>query len=234
MRVKIVVTGVIAFLLATGMSKAQGQGRSSVVPQQTISKDNRPSMRPTPSERDPRYLLQESDVLQITFRFTPEFDQTVTIQPDGFVHLLGAGDMHVTGKSVPELTAALQKAYGQFLHDPVIDVELKDFEKPYFIAGGEVGRPGKYELRGNTTLAEAVAIAGGFTEKAKHSEVLLYHRVPGGWDQAKELNIKKMLTNKDLTEDIQLRPGDLIYVPKNTLSKIRGFVPNTGVGFAVP
>jgi len=40
----------------------------------------------------------------------------------------------IAGKSVPELTGALRKVYAQFLHDPVIDVELKDFEKPYFIA----------------------------------------------------------------------------------------------------
>lgn len=232
MSVKNVVAWVIPFLLATGVSRAQGQGRSSVAPQQTVSEDNGPSMRPTAAERYPRYLLRESDVLQITFRFTPEFDQTVTIQPDGFAHLLGVGDMYVTGKSVPELTAALGRVYGQFLRDPVIDVELKDFEKPYFVAGGEVGRPAKYELRGNTTLAEAISIAGGFTEKAKHSEVLLYHRVPGGWEKAKVINIKKMLANKDLTEDVHLRPGDLIYVPKNKLSKIREFIPNTGIGFA--
>ena len=232
MRVKGLLAWVIAFLLGAGMGKAQGQG--SVASQQITSEDNRPSIRPTPAERNPRYLVRESDVLQITFRFTPEFDQTVTIQPDGFVHLLGVGDIYITGKSVPELTGALRKVYGQFLHDPIIDVELKDFEKPYFIANGELGHPGKYELRGNTTVAEAIGIAGGFTEKAKHSEVLLYHRVPGGWDHAKELNVKKMLISKDLTEDIQLRPGDLIYVPKNRLSKIRDFIPNLGVGLPIP
>lgn len=234
MSVKSQVACAIAFLLATGMGSPRGQGESSLPPQKTTSEETRPSIRPTPAERHPRYLLRESDVLQITFRFTPEFDQTVTIQPDGFVHLLGVGDMYVTGKSVPELTGALRKVYGQFLHDPFIDVELKDFEKPYFIAGGELGRPGKYELRGDTTVAEAIAIAGGFTEKSKHSAVLLYHRVAGGWDQAKELNVKKMLTSKDLTEDIQLRPGDLIYVPKNKLSKIREFIPSTGVGIGLP
>jgi hypothetical protein len=82
------------------MGKARGQGQSSVPPQKTASEDNRPSIRPTPAERYPRYLLRESDVLQITFRFIPEFDQTVTTQPDGFVHLLGVGDMHVTGSQL--------------------------------------------------------------------------------------------------------------------------------------
>jgi polysaccharide biosynthesis/export protein len=234
MSVKSLMAWAIAFFLTGGVGYAWAQEKSSAAAQQTTFEKNGFTIRPTPAERNPRYLLRESDVLQITFRFTPEFNQTITIQPDGFVNLLSVGDMYIAGKSVPELTAALRKAYGQFLHDPVIDVELKDFEKPYFIAGGEVGRPGKYELRGQTTVAEAVAIAGGFTEKAKHSEVLVYHRVPGGWDHAKELNVKRMLASKDLTEDIQLRPGDLIYVPKNRMSKIREFIPSTGLGLPIP
>jgi polysaccharide export outer membrane protein len=223
----------IALLLAMGAGKAAGQVKS-VAQQQTVSEDSRAESRPIPAERYPRYLVRESDVLQITFPLTPEFDQTVTIQPDGFINLRGVGDMHIAGKSVPELTGALRKVYGQFLHDPVIDVELKDFEKPYFIAGGEIGRPGKYELRGETTVAEAISIAGGFTDKAKHSEVVLFHRVPGGWDQARKLDVKRMLANKDLTEDVQIRPGDLIYVPKSRTSKIRQFIPSTGIGIPIP
>jgi len=89
-------------------------------------------------------------------------------------------------------------------------------------------------LRGETTVAEAITIAGGFTDKAKHSEVVLFHRVPGGWDQAKKLDLKRMLANKDLTEDLQLRPGDLIYVPKSRSSKIRQFIPSTGIGIPIP
>ena len=187
-----------------------------------------------PAQRFPRYLLKTSDVLQITFPISPEFDQVVTVQPDGYVGLRGVGDIHVQGESVPQLTLSLEKAYGSFMHDPVINVELKEFEKPYFIAGGELGHPGKYELRGDTTVAEAVAIAGGFTEKSKHSEVVVFRRTPEGWLEAKRLDIKQMLASKDLAEDIHLRPGDLIYVPKNTLSKLHEFIPSPGMGFSVP
>jgi len=120
------------------------------------------------------------------------------------------------------------------LHEPVITIELKDFEKPYFIAGGQFGKPGKYELRGDTTVTEAISIAGGFTEKAKHSDVVLYRRVPSGWVQAKRLNIKQMLASRNLSEDIHLEPGDFIYVPQNSLSKIRQFIPNPGIGATIP
>lgn len=187
-----------------------------------------------PAQRYPRYLLRSSDVLQLTFPISPEYDQTVTVQPDGFISLRGVGELRVAGKSVPELTEDLKKAYGQFLHEPVITIELKDFEKPYFIAGGQFGKPGKYELRGDTTVTEAISIAGGFTEKAKHSDVVLYRRVPSGWVQAKRLNIKQMLASRDLSEDIHLQPGDFIYVPQNSLSKIRQFIPNPGIGATIP
>lgn len=190
--------------------------------------------RPGPAQRYARYLLRSSDVLQLTFPISPEYDQTVTVQPDGYISLRGLGELRVAGKSVPELTEALRKAYGQFLHEPVITVELKDFEKPYFIAGGQFGKPGKYELRGDTTVTEAVSIAGGFTEKAKHSDVVLYRRVPSGWVQAKRLNVKQMLATRDLSEDIHLQPGDFIYVPQNSLSKIRQFIPNPGIGATIP
>jgi len=192
--------------------------------------------RPALAQRYPRYLLRPSDLLQITFPISPEFDQTVAIQPDGYVSLREVGDLYIAGKTLPEFSAALHKLYGSFLNDPIINIEMKDFEKPYFTAGGEFGKPGKYELRGDTTVAEAVAIAGGFTEKAKHSDVLIFRQVPGGWEAARRLNVKEMIAKGDLGEDIHLRPGDLIYVPKNRLAKvkdIKDLLPS-GIGFPIP
>ena len=75
---------------------------------------------------------------------------------------------------MPELTSTLRQAYSRILNNPIISIVLKDFQKPYFIADGQVGRPGKYELRANTTLIEAIAMAGGFTDTSKHSHVQLY------------------------------------------------------------
>ena len=70
---------------------------------------------------------------------------------------------------------AVRQAYTGYLHDPQVAVALKDFEHPYFVAGGEVGKPGKSELRADTTVMEAgVEGAGGFTREAKHSQVLLF------------------------------------------------------------
>src|SRR5260370_780889 len=94
--------------------------------------------------RNSRYQLHSSDVLELSFPFTPEFNQAVTIQPDGYITLRGVESIKVDGKTIPELVDLLRSTYAKILHDPVINVELKDFEKPYFIVGGEVGHPGKF------------------------------------------------------------------------------------------
>jgi polysaccharide export outer membrane protein len=152
------------------------------------------------------------------------------VQPDGYITLRGAGDIQVAGQTVPELTETLRLAYGKILHDPLISVVLKDFEKPYFIADGQVGRPGKYELRGDTTLTQAIAMAGGFQDSAKHSQVLLFRRVNNDWVSAKIINVKEMEKEGNLHEDPYLHPGDMVFVPKNRLSKIKPFLPSSGMG----
>lgn len=182
------------------------------------------------SQRYPRYELRADDVLDISFEFTPEFNQTVNVQPDGYITLRGVGDVHVAGLTVPEITETIRSAYGKILNNPAIAIVLKDFEKPYFTISGQVGRPGKYELRGDTTVTEAIAIAGGFNSSAKHSQVVLFRRVSRDLYEAKLINLKKMLKSHDLSEDAHLRTGDTLFVPQNSLSKIRTFVPNPGIG----
>ena len=131
---------------------------------------------------------------------------------------------------MPELTGAVKAAYAKTLHDPVIAVALKDFEKPYFIAAGQVGTPGTYDLRSALTGTEAGASGGGFNDKAKHSQVVLFRPVQGGGYEAKLLNVKKLLATRDLSEDVQLQPGDMVYVPQNAFSKIRPFLPTSSMG----
>jgi polysaccharide export outer membrane protein len=175
-------------------------------------------------ERRPLYRLRASDVVEITFTVAPEFNQTLTVQPDGYVMLKDAGAVEVEGLNLAEFSQAVQKAYTGYLHDPQVAVALKDFERPYFIVGGEVGKPGKYEFRGDTTVIEAVEIAGGLTQQAKHSQVVLFRRVDNDFVEARLLNLKKMLRESRQKEDTHLRPGDMVFVPQNTISKIGRFL----------
>jgi polysaccharide export outer membrane protein len=194
-----------------------------------------PGSGPVLEERHPRYRLTSGDTFDITFELSPEFNQlAVAVQPDGFVTLRGVGDLQVAGLTVPELLTSLRNAYSQILHDPLISVTLKEFDKPYFVADGQLGKPGKYDLRGDVTLTEAVAMAGGFLDTAKHSQVLLFRRINAQWTSAQIFNIKKMHSKGDLHEDPVLHSGDMLFVPKNRLSKIRSFIPTASVGSFAP
>ncbi len=184
-------------------------------------------------ERHPLYRLAKSDTFDLTFTFSPEFNQTVVVQPDGFVALKGAGSLLCEGMSIPQVQLAVARAYREFLHDPEVTVQLKEFDKPYFLASGEVAKPGKYELRGDVTVAEAIAVAGGFTQQALHSQVVLFRRISAEAAESHVVDLKKMLNAHNLQEDMHLQPGDFIFVPQSRISKIRKFVPTNSLSWYV-
>ena len=188
---------------------------------------------PALQRRNPRYRVETGDALSIQFSFVPEFNQAVKVQPDGYVSLREVDDLHVQGLTTPEITERVRQKYSKILHDPVVMVTLTDFEKPYFIVGGQVTNPGKFDLRGDTTVSEAIQVAGGFTERSKDSQVLLFRKVSSDWVETKKLNLKEMLRAGNLTEDLHLQPGDMLYVPQNTLSKIQRFLPIPHPGIVI-
>ena len=188
------------------------------------------NQEPTFQERYPRYRLRPGDVLELNFVFSPEFNQSVVIQPDGYVNLRGVPDVRVQDKTVPDVVQMLQAAYSKILRDPTITVDLKDFEKPYFVVGGEVTKPGKYDLRGDTTVLEAITIAGGVSDKSKTSQVLVFRRVSDDWVEVKQVDIRRMVRERDLSEDLHLRPGDMVLVPKSMFSKLARFIPVPSLG----
>lgn len=180
---------------------------------------------PRLQRRNPRYRVESGDVMIINFPYTPKFDQTVTVNPDGFITLQDAGGIHVGGKTLPQIKGRVKKAYAKILRNPEVSINLKKFEKPYFLALGQVHHPGKYDLEGYTTVAEAIAMAGGFTGKAKHNDVLLFRRISNNWASATKVNLKHMLRSGNLSEDLRLQSGDMVYVPQNTISKVKPFLP---------
>ncbi len=186
--------------------------------------------QPTLQLRDQRYQLERNDVFDLDFVLTPEFNQTVTVQPDGYISLRGAGEVKVLGQTISEASATIRAAYANLLDNPPIAIVLKDFEKPYFVAGGWVGKPGKYDLRGETTLSQAIQFAGGLRDGGKASQVILFRSVSNDWVEVKKLNIKQILAGKDTREDVHLRPGDMFIVPKSTFAKIDPYIPRTTLG----
>lgn len=225
-----------AFLTVTCCHPAAAQntgdvqpGTDSLLSSPSAAKSS-DSSRPALERRGSRYQLCASDAIAITFPLTPEFNQSVNIGPDGFASLSGAGDIHLEGLTTEQSVTAIEAAYAKILHNPIVAVELKDFNKPYFTVSGQVHKPGKFDLRGYTTATEAVAIAGGFNESAKHSQVLLFRRKNDDWYEVRPLDLKRILQGHGVSEDAEIRPGDMLFVPQNFISKIKKFIPSSGMG----
>jgi polysaccharide export outer membrane protein len=185
--------------------------------------------RPALQHRNPRYQVMRDDVLSVSFPVAPELNQKIVVQPDGYVTLESLGSIYIQGMTVPEIVDTLKKAYSKILHDPIIDVALIDFQKPYFMVSGQVGKPGQYDLRHDTTVSEAIAVAGGFLPTAK-TQVFVYHRISSGWLEVKKLSLKDLLNGKNVNEDIQMQPGDMVFVPEKFITNFKKYVPyNAGL-----
>lgn len=184
--------------------------------------------------REPRYILSPGDVLEVSFTFTPELNQVLTVEPDGFISLRSASDIKVGGLTVREATTAVTKAYASTLHDPVVSLSLRDFVKPTFVVSGEVEKPGRYDIRGNVTLTDALAIAGGPTIDGKTSAILLIRRVSPDTAEVKKFNVRSMLSKGKLEEDPYLRPGDSIYVSTSSMGKLDRFMKITRLSLYIP
>ena len=160
------------------------------------------------------------------------------MQPDGYINLQSTRSVYVQGMTVPEVVAAIKKAYVNVLRDPIIDVDLVDFQKPFFIAGGQVSKPGQYELRHDTTVSQALAMAGGISAGGK-TQMFLYHQARSGLMEVKKLNLKDIYHGKNVNEDALLQPGDTLFVPEKFITIFRKYVPyavgtafNPSVAFA--
>src|SRR5262249_21329357 len=128
----------------------------------------------------------------------------------------------------------VESKYAVIMKEPDVSIEIKDFEKPFFLAQGEVQKPGKYDLRSDIKLSEAVAIAGGLNTSAKHSQVLLFRRGVNGQIDVKEIDLKKVLHGRDLSTDVNIQAGDMVFVPKSRVSKLKEFATLTYFRFPIP
>lgn len=222
-----------AFMFAVVPSRGQSLNMNRSVElaaNKTVATDDpRPEL-----QHRPRYAIQRSDSVTITFPVSPEYNQTLTVQPDGYVSLMGAGSIRLEGLNLDQAQVAIRDAYAKakVLKDPIVTVDLKDFQRPYFSVSGQVWKPGQYELRRDLTLTEALSVAGGLSPSSRQ-QVFLLHRVSSGWAEVHCYEIKKFLYGKNL-EEPHIEAGDMLFVPENFITKFRKYIPYSFGAFYDP
>ena len=182
------------------------------------------------ANRDARYRIQPNDVVDIQFRYTPEFNFSATVEPDGYIASQVTGDVHIAGLTMAEAAAAMQKSASARLKDPEVSVLLRDFVKPHIVVAGEVAHPGTLELRGEVGIVQAIAMSGGFKDSAKRSQVVLLRRANAEFAEVKVFDAKKLMDPKGIREDIVLRPDDMLVVPRNRITRIEPYIRFASLG----
>jgi polysaccharide biosynthesis/export protein len=178
-----------------------------------------------------RYTIQPGDKLNVSYRYTPELNQEVTVGPDGYVTLDSTGPIKVSELDLDKATDEITALSSKRLKDPKVTLTLKEFHKPYFVVAGEVKRPGRFDMEQPTTALQALLLAGGMDESARSSQVIVFRRINSNDDEVHVLDLHKVKKRSDLEHDLLLQPGDMILIPRNRLSNIERIIHASNVGF---
>jgi polysaccharide export outer membrane protein len=174
-----------------------------------------------------RYTLHPGDTVDLVLRFTPEYNQTLIVQPDGYVNVTPVGDVKIAGLTLENAHDAIVQKLLLRLNAPDLNLVLKDFQHPYVVVGGEVQLPGKIELRQDMTAMQAVILAGGFKSSARDTRIVVFRHIDSEMGEVKVLNLHKLQDRKDLERDMTLQAGDMILVPQNRVATFSRYMEAT-------
>src|SRR5215472_16207335 len=126
------------------------------------------------------YVLGSEDVIDVFVWKEPELSTTVTIRPDGRISLPLAGELDASGKTASQLQQEVADHLKRFINEPVVNVMVKQINSLKISVLGEVHRPDVYRIKNRVTVLDAIAMAGGFTDLAKPSHVVVLRNTPNG------------------------------------------------------
>ena len=171
-----------------------------------------------------QYRIHAGDNLDISFFYNPDLNRQATVRPDGRISLPLIHEIKVAGLTPAQLTYLLTKRYEVHLQDPEINVVVNAFTGHKIYVGGEVGGGGIQEIAGPTTLLQAIMASGGFRETARIDEVVVVRRTHENRPLVMTVDLRKVMQGTDLSQDIMVRPYDIVLVPRSNIAAINLWV----------
>lgn len=158
------------------------------------------------------YVLGPEDVLEVNVWKNKDISKVVVVRPDGKISLPLIGDVKASGLTVRELKDSIISELTIYKDNPVVSVIVQEVNSLSVFVLGEVARPGKLKLRSDTTVLQALTLAGGFTEYASTNKIILLRRINGEEERLK-IKYKKIISGEDIGQNIFLKRGDTLVVP---------------------
>lgn len=165
------------------------------------------------------YYMRPGDELNIVVTQQQDLGNSSTnqspfvVRPDGNVSFPLVGEIHAEGMTVSQFTDVLQQGLSRYIVDPDVSVNISKLGRVRVYVFGEVRKPGAVELEKGHTVIDAIGAAQGFTRDTAKKKIFLIHQ-----DQPKSLipiNLNNMLKTGDMSQNVTLREGDILYLTKN-------------------
>jgi len=163
-------------------------------------------------------------VLTVEVPAAPELNRTVTVQADGRVSLALLPPVMVADRSILDAETLVSQAYSSQLLRPAVNIDVKTPTPLKVFVGGEVDKPGVYDMPGDINALQAIIMAGGFKSSGKRSEVVVIRRGADGRAMLRTVNLITGLTDPARTTLVPLRRFDVVYVPRTGISEVGLFV----------
>lgn len=167
------------------------------------------------------YTLGAGDRVGVTIFDVPEYTGEYQVLVDGTLNLPVAGSIVVKGLSINEASERISQRYAPFVRRPLVTLTLIDARPLKIAVGGEVNRPGSYNVTLNEgqqfpSVTEVIQVAGGITRSADVRNVQIRRLTNLATRQRYTVNLWQLLQNGDLSQDVTLRDGDEIFIPTTT------------------
>jgi polysaccharide export outer membrane protein len=158
------------------------------------------------------YVIGPQDVLQIRFWRDADMSGDVTVRPDGKISIPLLNDIPAAGRTPEELRIALVAAASKYVEEPNPTVTVKEIHSRFVYITGNVARPASYAINGDLDVLKLITLAGGLLEYAD-SEKIQIIRTQNGKSEYHRFNYKDVLKQKNMQQNITLKPGDQVLVP---------------------
>lgn len=155
-------------------------------------------------------VIHPGDQLSVQVYGDQTLTQNVTVLNDGTIAYPLIGQVPVAGKTPSQAAEVLKERLLKYVRHPVVNVAITQLAQPTVMVLGDVKSPGKYALRSDARVSDAIAAAGGLGDingdypNARISD-------PSG--HISQVSLQKLLRNGEVSEDQRLGEGDVVYVP---------------------
>lgn len=176
------------------------------------------------SDDEPDYRFYPGDQIELRVPSAPELNKTLVVQPDGRVSAPLVGPIMVADRSTQQVEDSLSQAYASQLIHPQVEVSLTAATPLKVFVGGEVDKPGVYDMPGPIDALQAIIEAGGFKTSAQRGKVVLIRRGLGGQAMMRVVDLRQGATDPSRVDVAPLRRFDIIYVPRTSISELGVFM----------